>query len=145
MFCYVSMVHVLQVSSATLAPGYSQQLLFGLGARLRLPAAGNFVSFLFVGLPAGSYLAYGGAHMRTHGLWAGLLLAMALIISVQYAYLYLTTDWDAAAKQARARALEKDKPSERAAAEGEGRGLAGADSAADSTVATPAEPAAESL
>ena len=118
---------------ATLAPGWSQQLLFGLGARLRVPAALNVVAFFGVGLPVGAALAYGGG-LAERGIWMGLLLAMQLVVVGQYTYLMRTTNWEQAARRARERALAKDKKPDdanaRAADESDGRGLAAADSAA---------------
>ena len=90
---------------ATLAPGWSQQILFGLGAALRLPAAINFVSFFGVGLPLGTVLAY-TAHMGAKGLWVALDVAIALIVLGQCAHLYLTLDWTRAARAARERFSE---------------------------------------
>ena len=67
---------------ATLAPGLAQQLMFSLGAPLRVPAAINFVCFLCLGVPGGSVLAY-QAGLGVRGLWSGLVLAMLLIIAGQ--------------------------------------------------------------
>ena len=121
---------------ATLAPGWSQALLFGLGARLRVPAALNVVCFFGVGLPLGAALAYGEG-LAERGIWMGLLLAMGLIVVGQYTYLARTTNWEQSARRARERALAKDSPegaadsaARTAADESDGRGLAAADSAA---------------
>ena len=113
---------------ATLAPGWSQQLLFGLGDNLRLPAGLNFVSFFCIGVPTGSVLAFAGG-LGARGLWAGLVGAMVIIVVGQYTYIATTTDWPAAAERARTRALENDRP-KTAVAESDTRGLVVADSAA---------------
>ena len=114
---------------ASLAPGWSQQVLFGLGARLRIPAAINFVSFFVVGLPVGSLLAY-QTDLGAPGLWLGLVLAMVLIIAGQYTYIATTIDWADAARVARERALGKDKGGANCQhAETDVQGLAAADSA----------------
>ncbi|KAL3932531.1 MAG: hypothetical protein SGPRY_000660 [Prymnesium sp.] len=93
---------------ASLAPGWSSQILFGIGADLRIPALVNFVSFYGIGLPSGSLFAY-QAHLAERGLWYGLIFAMMCIIVGQYAYIYFTIDWDQAADQAREKALKEDK------------------------------------
>ena len=122
---------------ATMAAGWSQQLLFGLGARLRVPAAINFVSFFGVGIPAGSALAF-DAGLAERGLWTGLVIAMALVTLGQYFYIFVFTDWDVASKKARDRALNKDRLPDEHSSSGRseptephaaGRGLAAADSA----------------
>ena len=129
---------------ATLAPGWSQQVLFGLGARLRLPAAINFVAFFGVGIPGGALLAYRFG-LGVHGIWLGLVAAIVLIVIGQYLYLALTVDWHAAARDAQQKAQRKarrpdDRDSDdlgvdlgklgRSAVNGEdGIGLAAADSA----------------
>tara|TARA_B110001452_G_scaffold236876_1_gene216405 strand:- start:346 stop:1821 length:1476 start_codon:yes stop_codon:yes gene_type:complete len=64
---------------ATLAPGWSQQILFGLGAPLRVPAALNFFSFYAVGIPGGALLAY-HARLGVEGIWMGLVVAVALMV-----------------------------------------------------------------
>lgn len=113
---------------ATLAPGWSQQTLFGIGAPLRLPAAINFACFFGVGLPLGAWLAFPGG-FEERGLWMGLVAAMGLIIAGQYTYIFCTVNWAQAAERARERALKRDADGA-AAAESDGRGLAAADSAA---------------
>ena len=115
---------------ATLACGWSQQLLFGLGAPLRWPALGNFVAFYALGLPLGTALAY-HTDMGVRGMWAGLVAAVGAIVLMQYTYLLLTTDWAAAAVRARERALQRDAGGACGSLEEEqpGRGLAAADAA----------------
>ena len=126
---------------ATLAPGWSQQVLFGLGARLRLPAAINFFAFYAVGIPGSAVLAYRFG-LGVHGIWLGLVAAIALIVIGQYLYLALTVDWHVAARDAQLRAQQKadgrdgidlskhDEHLARHRANGEdGVGLAAADSA----------------
>ena len=126
---------------ATLAPGWSQQVLFGLGARLRLPAAINFFAFYAVGIPGSAVLAYRFG-LGVHGIWLGLVAAIALIVIGQYLYLALTVDWHVAARDAQLRAQQKadsrdgidlskhDEDLARNRANGEdGVGLAAADSA----------------
>ena len=129
---------------ATMAPGWSQQLLFGLGAKLTFPAAWNVVCFFVVGLPVGSFLGYSKG-LAEEGIWMGLLLAMILIVIGQYAYLAVTTDWALASRKARERALVQGKGGAGAGAgwssdlandESDGRGLAMADSAAAREVET---------
>lgn len=112
---------------ATAVSGWSQQILFGLGARLRFPAALNFLAFFAVGLPAGALFGYHGLEER--GIWLGLLVALLLALVGQYAYLLLTTDWQVAATKARERALGDIKATTTGGGESEGRGLAAADSA----------------
>lgn len=92
---------------ASLGPGWSQQLLFGLGVRLRVPAVINFVSLFIIGLPSGSLLAY-QAHLGVHGLWSGLILAIACIVVGQSTFIHLAVDWAQTASIARQKALEKD-------------------------------------
>ena len=92
---------------ATLAPGWSQQVLFGLGARLKIPAAINFFAFFGVGIPGGAVLAYRFG-LGVHGIWLGLVVAMVLIITGQYLYLALTVDWHAAARDAQQKARPPD-------------------------------------
>ena len=126
---------------ATLAPGWSQQVLYGLGTSLHVPALLNLASFVLVGLPLGTILAY-QLDLGARGLWLGLLLAMLLVIFGQYAHIYRTINWVEAARLARERSLateqhgtaEASTPSgERADQQDEeGRGLAGADSAKES-------------
>jgi MATE family multidrug resistance protein len=93
---------------ATLAPGWSQQVLFGLGARLKLPAAINFFAFFGVGIPGGAVLAYRFG-LGVHGIWLGLVAAIVLIIIGQYLYLALTVDWHEAARDAQRRAQQKTR------------------------------------
>ena len=118
-----------------MACGWSQQLLFGLSAPLRIPAAGNVFAFYVLGLPLGAFLAYHRG-MGARGTWAGLVVAVGAIVLVQYTFLYFTVDWAAAAKRARERALQRDRSAPQAAVEehdegleSSGRGLAAADSA----------------
>lgn len=114
---------------STMSCGWSQQLLFGLGARLRVPASINCVAFFGVGLPVGTVLAY-QAGFGVRGVWVGLLLSIAMIVLGQYSYLYATTDFEMASKVARERALNKEQSAPAAGgAESEMRGLAAADSA----------------
>ncbi|KAL1507431.1 hypothetical protein AB1Y20_008270 [Prymnesium parvum] len=94
----------LYAALASLAPGWSQQMLFGVGAPLRLPALLNVIAFFGVGLPGGALLAY-DAGLGAEGLWCGLVLAMVLIIVGQYSYLWVAVDWAHAARVARERAL----------------------------------------
>lgn len=115
---------------ASLACGWSQQVLFGLGAPLRVPAFINFTSFFGIGLPFGSVLAY-RTTLGVRGLWAGLDVAVGLIVLGQYTYMALTTDWAESARIAREHALAKDTRGGQAAIalESDGQGLAVADSA----------------
>eukprot|EP00966_Prymnesium_polylepis_P211285 4892684-Prymnesium_polylepis.2 len=127
---------------ASLSCGWSHQVLFGLGAPLRVPALINLGAFFGVGLPVGSLLAY-QAHLGVHGLWMGLVLAVGLIVVGQYAYIGLRIDWLEAAKTARERALAKDQAAPASGSssghgeggaphlrdESDGQGLAAADSA----------------
>jgi len=89
---------------ATCVSGFSQQILFGVGARLRVAATINLVAFFGVGLPLGTLLAF-HASMDEEGIWLGLVVAMILALIGQYAYLYVAIDWHAAAQKARQRAL----------------------------------------
>ena len=115
---------------ATLSCGWSQQLMFGMGAKLRVPAAINFLCFFGVGIPAGAALAY-NTPMGVRGTWAGLLVAIVLIVVGQYSFLFVTTDWAAASKRARERALENCRSAATTAdTESDTHGLAAADSAA---------------
>lgn len=119
---------------ATAVSGFSQQLLFGLGARLRFPAALNFVSFFAVGLPVGALFGFHGLEER--GIWLGLIVAMLIALVGQYLYLLLAIDWEVAAKKARERALVDAKatgtPGPGAAAgESDAQRLATADSATE--------------
>ena len=91
---------------ATLAPGWSQQVLFGLGVNLKLPAAINFLAFFGVGIPGGAVLAYRFG-LGVHGLWLGLVAAIALVVIGQYLFLALTIDWHAAACDAQQQAQQK--------------------------------------
>jgi len=91
---------------ATLGPGWSQQVLIGIGGSLRVPAAINFISFAVVGLPLGTVLAY-KLDMQVHGLWLGLVIAMCCIDAGHVVYGCLTVDWDEAARQAVQKALEQ--------------------------------------
>lgn len=45
---------------AAAGPGWSQQIFYGLGARLRVPATINFLSMYGVGVPVGALLAFRG-------------------------------------------------------------------------------------
>ena len=120
---------------STLSCGWSQQLLFGLGAKLRVPALVNFLAFFGVGIPVGAVLAF-HAGLGVRGVWAGLLLAVSMILTGQYSFLLATTDWHAAAKIAREKAANKESAAATTGdAESEMRGLAGADSAKDQAAA----------
>ena len=120
--------------------GFSQQLLFGLGEPLAIPAALNFVAFFLVGLPLGSLFAYQGG-LDERGIWLGLVVAMAVALVGQYLFLFATVDWAAAAKRARERSLGAAGASATATrSESDGRGLAAADSA---STAAATEKAAE--
>ena len=115
---------------ATLAPGWSQQVLFGLGASLRIPAALNFVCFFALGLPLGTVLAF-SARLGARGLWAGLDVAILLIVIGQYIFIYCAVDWEKAAANAREKALSKMMGGGgEAGAHADGQGLAATDSAA---------------
>ena len=109
-------------------------MLFGLGARLRVPALINFGAFYLVGIPLGAALTY-RASMGVHGLWLGLDVAIGLVVVCQYVHLGRTVDWAEAARTARARALRKEEPHAAALtsrsrdAMSDGVGLAAADSA----------------
>ena len=92
---------------ATLAPGWSQQVLFGLGADLRAPATLNIFAFFAVGVPGGSLLAYRFG-MGVQGIWLGLVAAIGLVVVGQHAHLARTTDWPEMARVARARALQRE-------------------------------------
>jgi multidrug resistance protein, MATE family len=111
---------------ATAVSGFSQQLLFALGTRLRLPAALNFFAFFAVGLPAGALLGFNGLEER--GIWLGLIVALLIALTGQYAYLLLGIDWEVAAKQAQERALADTKATG-TCGESDKQGLAMADSA----------------
>lgn len=113
---------------ASLAPGWSQQTLFGLGTQLYVPAAVNFVSFFGVGLPAGAVLAF-QAGMSARGLWLGLVIAMGLIVVGQYTFIATAVDWAEAARVARRKALKKPAEDSTSGIEAGGQGLAAADSA----------------
>ena len=114
---------------ATLAPGWSQQILFGLGAPLRVPAALNFFSFYAIGIPGGALLAY-QARLGVEGIWMGLDLAVGLMVVGQYVHLAMTVDWADAARRARAKALKKEQqPAQSQDSMADGQGLAAADSA----------------
>ena len=129
---------------ATAVSGFSQQLLFGLGAPLHLPAVVNLFSFFAVGMPVGTLLAYRGG-LAERGIWLGLIIAMLIALVGQYAYLAIAVDWGEAANRARARALGEESPQRCGAqptscnsaasgtggGESAGRGLAAADSAAE--------------
>lgn len=114
---------------ATSVSGFSQQILFALGVRLRFPATLNFVAFFVVGLPLGALLAYPGG-LAERGLWLGLNVAMLLALCGQYAYL-TSIDWQQAATKARERALGDAGTTTEGSggAESDGRGLAAADAA----------------
>lgn len=112
---------------STLAIGWSQQILFGLGAHLRVPALINFLAFFAVGNPLGALLAY-EAHLGVNGLWLGLLCGIALVGIGQYSYLGCTVNWAKAAVVARERALKKEGH-ELSQTSSDGQGLAAADSA----------------
>ena len=89
---------------ATVAPGWSQQVLFGLGVNLKLPAAINFFAFFGVGIPGGAVLAYRFG-LGVHGLWLGLVAAIGLVVIGQYLCLALI-DWHVAARDAQEQAKQ---------------------------------------
>jgi MATE family multidrug resistance protein len=110
---------------ATAVSGFSQQLLFAVGAKLAFPATLNLFAFFAVGVPVGALLGYQGG-LEERGIWLGLVLAMLVAFVGQYAYIFKVVDWDAASKRARERALQEGTGE---GAESDGRGLAAADSA----------------
>lgn len=118
---------------ATLAAGWSQQVLFGLGARLHVPAALNFLAFYAFGIPGGALLCY-RAELGVHGIWLGLVGAIMLVIIGQYTFLGCTVDWAAAAAAARKKALCQGPGGEQQvgpaqSSVSDGQGLASADGA----------------
>ena len=88
---------------ANLGPGCSQQIFFGLGVGLMVPAGVNVLAFFAVGVPAGAALAFGCSQGVT-GLWGGLIIGMALLLLGQYAFLAAAIDWKDAARVAQRKA-----------------------------------------
>jgi MATE family multidrug resistance protein len=84
-----------------LGPSWAHQLLFA-AATLRFGAVHNVFSFWGVALPLGGVLAfqYGWG---VQGLWAGLVVGMALLVSGLGGFILCAFDWDVAARAAVAR------------------------------------------
>jgi len=93
---------------STSVSGFSQQLLFGVGARLFIPAVLNLVAFFIIGLPLGALLGLKGG-LEERGIWLGLIIAMLLALVGQFTYLALAVDWEAAAESAREKAFVVDE------------------------------------
>lgn len=88
---------------ATMGPGWSQQLLLGIGGSLRIPAIGNALCYLPIALPLAHFLAF-DAGQGVRGLWMGLNCGMLLIVCYQHVMI-CRVDW----ARASADAIERSK------------------------------------
>jgi len=125
---------IMYAALANMGPGCAQQIFFGVGASLRVPAAINTVAFFIIGIPLGAVFAF-ELDFGVVGLWGGLVVAMVLLLAGQYTYMYKTVDWAQAATVAVEKALGGGKAVgalPRPTEEGEGDHAAAGVKAADS-------------